>query len=474
VRRPLQLLAGIVVLAAALRLWRLGHQSYWLDEAFTVNTVRRDFGGMLDGVRHTESTPPLYYTLAWVWERIFGAGEVGLRSLSAVIGIATVPVAYLAARARVSERAALIAAALFAVNPYLVWYSQEARAYALLVLLCTASLLFFLRTEHEHSVKGTVPLTRRSLWLWALFSALALLTHYFAAFLVVPEAAWLLWRHRSRAVGLAVAAPLAVGAALLPLAIAQRDAGHTLFIGDIPFGRRLVSIPKKVATGELGTPTPVIGVLLGVILVVGAALALRHRAGLLLALAAAPVAIALVLKVAGLDYVFPRNLIEAFVPFLIAAAAGLAAIRAGPWLAAALAVAGAALVIQTSLNTSLQRDDWRGAARALVPATAVPRAIVVTPEVAKTPLRLYAGELPLVPPSGARVREIDLLANARPPRFAPSPPPPGFALTARRRTESWQLVRYVARSARRLTVRDLQSLRLDRDSDPVLLLQRRG
>ncbi|MEA2309814.1 MAG: mannosyltransferase, partial [Thermoleophilaceae bacterium] len=259
-RRPLQLLAGIVVLAAALRLWRLGHQSYWLDEAFTVNTVRRDFGGMLDGVRHTESTPPLYYTLAWVWERIFGAGEVGLRSLSAVIGIATVPVAYLAARARGSERAALIAAALFAVNPYLVWYSQEARAYALLVLLCTASLLFFLRTEHEHSVKGTVPLTRRSLWLWALFSSLALLTHYFAAFLVVPEAAWLLWRHRSRAVGLAVAAPLAVGAALLPLAIAQRDAGHTLFIGDIPFGRRLVSIPKKVATGELGTPTPVIGV----------------------------------------------------------------------------------------------------------------------------------------------------------------------------------------------------------------------
>src|SRR5204863_36231 len=83
-----------------------------------------------------------------------------------------------------SQRAALIVAALFAVNPYFVWYSQEARAYALLVLLCTLSLLFFLRAERDG----------RDTWKWAVTSALALCTHYFAALLLVPEAAWLLWR----------------------------------------------------------------------------------------------------------------------------------------------------------------------------------------------------------------------------------------------------------------------------------------
>ena len=262
--RPLYLLLALVVLAAALRLWRIGHQSYWLDEAFTVRIVRSDFGGMLDGVRHTESTPPLYYALAWLWERVVGWHEVGLRSLSAVFGVATVPAAYAAARELFSERAGLVAAGLFAVSPYFVWYSQEARAYSLLVLLCTLSLLYFVRAERDG----------RGLWKWGLVAALALLTHYFAAFLVAPEAAWLAWRHRSRAALLAAGGLLAIDAALLPLALAQKDTGHAQFIAELSFGQRLVALPKKLATGELGTPTPAIGPLLGAVLVAGAVLAL--------------------------------------------------------------------------------------------------------------------------------------------------------------------------------------------------------
>src|SRR5947209_1490856 len=181
---PLWALAGIVLLAAALRLWRIGHQSYWLDEAFTANIVRRDFGGMLDAVRHTESTPPLYYVLAWLWERVSGWHEAGLRSLSTLFGVAAVPAAYAAARVLLTERAALISAALFAVNPYFVWYSQEARSYSLLVLLSTLSLLFFLRASGVRPLEspppqGSDPLSRprsRGLTPWAVASGLALLT----------------------------------------------------------------------------------------------------------------------------------------------------------------------------------------------------------------------------------------------------------------------------------------------------------
>ncbi len=133
-------LAALVLLAAALRFPGLDAQSFWHDEAFTVPLVDGSFGHLLDGIGDTESTPPLYYVLAWLWEKLFGSGEAGLRSLSAVFGVALVPVAYLIGRELAGRRAALVAGALVAVSPYLVWYSQEARAYALVACLGALAL----------------------------------------------------------------------------------------------------------------------------------------------------------------------------------------------------------------------------------------------------------------------------------------------------------------------------------------------
>jgi mannosyltransferase len=481
-----------VALAAVLRFWRIDHQSYWLDEAFTARIVRGDFGAMLDGVRHSESTPPLYYALAWLWEHVFGWHEAGLRSLSALFGVATVPAAYAAARtAFASERAGLIAAALFAVNPYLVWYSQEARAYALLVLLCTLALTYFLnackprhgvRPHESPRLKGSDPgydpgYLGSAYAKWGITAGLALATHYFAVFLVVPMAAWLLWRRRSRAVWLASAIPAAAALALLPLALEQRDAGHTLFIGEIPLGERLWSFPKKLATGELGTPTPGIGIAIGLALAAGAVLALRgstrRAAALLLGLTAASVAAALALKLAGLDYFFPRNLIEVFVPFLVAVAGGFAAVRLGPAIAAAVALAGTALVMQVSFNASLQRDDWRGLVRALGPPAGT-RTIVLSPEVGKTPLRLYAGRLTRIGVHGVHAAEIDIVANARPPRYVTPRPPAGFRIIELRTTPSWQLIRYRAPAPHLVGPHLLGEMRVDRERAAAVLVQRPG
>src|SRR5207302_11036080 len=126
-------------------------------------------------------------------------------------GAALVPVAFGVARRLVSERAGLIAALLVAVNPFLVWYSQEARAYALLALLSALSFWAFVRALDE-------PEPRR-LYLWALVSAAAVLSHYFAGYLVAVEAAWLVFVTRRRSAVLATAAVAAVGAALIPLVV---------------------------------------------------------------------------------------------------------------------------------------------------------------------------------------------------------------------------------------------------------------
>src|SRR5215212_1490594 len=128
-------LVAIVAGAAALRFSTLGVQSFWHDEAVTVDRVLHPgLGATLKEIPSSEATPPLYYVLAWIWTKVFGHSEAGIRSLSALLGTATVPVAYAIGARVASRRAGLLAAMAVAVSPLMVWYSQEARAYALLVL----------------------------------------------------------------------------------------------------------------------------------------------------------------------------------------------------------------------------------------------------------------------------------------------------------------------------------------------------
>jgi mannosyltransferase len=434
-RKALRALLGLVALAAALRLWRIGHQSFWLDEVFTVNLADDDLVGMLKGVRETESTPHLYYLLAWLWAKVFGDGEAALRSLSALFGIATVPVAYLAARRLFAPAVAITAAALVAVNPWLVWYSQEARAYALLVLLATTALLFFLR--------GRIAL-------WALFSGLAVLTHYFAAFMVAPMALWLLWTRRDRAALVASGAVAAVGLALAPLALDQRASGHTKFIESIPLGTRVSDLPKKFVTGELGTPTPGIGpvagllVLAAIVLLVRAAGEERRRAAGMAVLVLVTLAVPLLLALAGFDYLFPRNAIAAFVPAAIVLAAGFATSRAGLAAAALLCALAVAVNIQVSFNRSLQRDDWRAVAHALGPAPDGNRAIVLSGQVQVAPLEHYVPGLEPYPTSVTALREVVAIDVTRTGPSRVPQAPEGFTQVERRREESFVLTRFRA------------------------------
>ena len=149
--RELWLLAGIVIVGAAIRFSTLDQQSFWLDEATTWGIVSHGLGHVLSTVPKTESTPPLYYVLVWLWAQVFGTGEVGLRSFSALCGTLTIPVMWAVGRRLASERIGLVAALVTAVNPLLFWYSQEARTYALLVLLSALSLLAFLRALEQPS-----------------------------------------------------------------------------------------------------------------------------------------------------------------------------------------------------------------------------------------------------------------------------------------------------------------------------------
>src|SRR3954452_24470267 len=83
--RAFWIVAGLTVLAALLRFLTLGVQSYHHDEIVTASRVLRDgFGHAMDAFGFSESAPPLYYAVAWLWTQLTGTGEFGLRTVSAV------------------------------------------------------------------------------------------------------------------------------------------------------------------------------------------------------------------------------------------------------------------------------------------------------------------------------------------------------------------------------------------------------
>jgi mannosyltransferase len=452
-------LGAIVLLAAVLRFAKLRTQSIWFDEAATWDVVRRSFGEMLSRLPDGESNPPLFYVLEWIWTRVFGDGEAGLRSLSALAGLLTVPVAYAigqraaAGVARVAaERAGLAAAALVAVNPLLVWFSQEARSYALATLLSAVALVLFQRSLDDR--RGRV------LAAWAVAAAFALATHYFTAFVLAPQAVWLLWRHpRRRDASAAVAALGAVALALLPLLIAQ--SGNPYDIAGTSLALRLAQLPKQFLLGYRGPLALPFG-LLGSALVLGGAWLLarrtsrpaRERALLLAGIGAIGVALPVLAALAGADYLNTRNLLPALIPLLAALAVGCAACdapRLGGALLAALSTISLAITIAVASNDQYQRQDWKGLAHALGSSDA-PRALVITPANGELALRYYRRALRTMSPQGAAVREIDVVAVAGSPDpgKAPELPAlsgtalgvPGFASAIETRSDTYALLRF--------------------------------
>jgi mannosyltransferase len=484
-------LVAITALAAVLRLATLGSQSFWYDEAFTpVHVLRASLGATLHNVVHTENTPPLWYVLEWAVSRVFGTGVVALRLLSALAGIATVPVAWAIGcefQGPPTRRAAIVTAALVASSPLLVWYSQEARAYGLFVLTASLALLCFVRALRE-------PSTRR-LGAFALTASLALLTHYFAVFLLIPMVLWLVWSAiagggsdengvpRARARGMterkgdgtqgggtpqegtanpknllrvvcAVALPVLVSAALIPLILAQGGHG-TQWIGEWALSSRLEAIPQYYLTGYTGAALGH-GVELLVLVVILAGfgyglwstLTPREERGALIALtvAGAGVLIPVVPAVLGADYLAPRNLVAAMVPVSALLAIVIAARRTervGMGLAALLVLTLLALTIDVNLSPRLQRGDWAGVAMAL--RGAQPDHVITTVELGAAPLEYYLPPLRnLARGSSVRVTEVDETGYAPLRKSASRPPAPGFRLSERRNIHGLIVYRFTS------------------------------
>jgi len=443
--RAFWIVVGLTLLGAALRFATLGIQAYHHDEIVTASRVLRvGFGHAMDAVGFSESAPPLYYALAWLWTQVAGTGPWGLRSLSAVAGVATIPVAYFIGRELWSRRAGLFAAALVAVNPMLLWYSQEARAYALLGLFCALSLLFCVRALRTGA--------RRDFTWWGVFSALALATHYFAVFPLIAEVLLLVrQRRREMLPGLWIVGLAAL--LLAPLAYHQMSYGHAEWIGKFSLGHRLGEVAITFAIGEtgdiIGRAERVGPALLPLALALAALVLLavrgsreeRRAAAVPLAVGAAAIGVPLLLAIGpgGKDFVLARNLLPALVPLLLAVAVALTVERArrlGPAIAGLLLLYSFGFCVWASASPDLRRPDWEAVAERLGEPDG-PRA-TVTWVIGEAPLRYYlsTGAIQLKPSEGYDwlVREVDFVS------LGSAPPPPRRLIGPRFRQVAYERV----------------------------------
>jgi mannosyltransferase len=446
------ILGGLIVVGAIVRFATLDLQSFHHDEAVTAGSViQPGLGDTLGEVVDGERSPPLYYVLSWLWSRPFGTGEVGLRSFSALLGTLMIPAAFAAARELLSVRAGLLAAALVALNPLLVWYSQEARSYVLMALLVTVSLAVFVRLERRPD--------RRELTLWALACALALCSHYFAIFLVAPQVAWRVYRAPRSSPTLAAAGAVALAAiALIPLALIQQGEDRRDGFTELSISDRVAEVgldysaseepDRLVGSARVDAVQLVAGVGGGLLVLTGVGLALslppgqrapkskkrsvvdRNPSVAVAVVAAAGIGVPALAALVGIDFFKPRNVMAGVVPLLLLAAVGFASTRAariGLAAAGALCAIYAGVVVAVGSTAEMQRPDWRGAAEEIGHPEDV--RLLGIPQNGDNPFLYYLGAERFLGPegrAGAAVDEVVAVSTTGAIRT-----PPGFREVSR-------------------------------------------
>jgi 4-amino-4-deoxy-L-arabinose transferase-like glycosyltransferase len=439
-----RVVVGVVVVAtlvaAALRLTFLNHQSLWFDEIFTQDIVGEPtLSGLWHHVKATESTPPLSYVIAWL---LGGRSAAAMRAIPAVALVVAVPVSYLAFRRLVGREAATAVAAILAVSPILVSYSTDARAYGLLVLTGLLTVWAFSALREHRS--------RRRYALWVLSSVACVWTHYFGALVVGAEVALLLLDSETRRATVGWTAVIVAGLApLIPLALNQSGDERAAFIAGISLGSRLTSAVRQFAMGP-NVPRAWLEaggiILLAGAVAVGLVIAWRQAEGgmrTVTGLTLIVVGVPLLGAALGVeDRFYARNLVAA-VP-LVAAGAAPALLRGrGVPLALYLCMA-TATSLWVATDWRYEQLDWRGA---LARVETIDRAApVVTPGGDDIPVaRTYLGRTTETGVVSRRVWVIVPPLRAKGQRaLAPSPAPvgrlPGFQVVRELQVHGFRLL----------------------------------
>jgi 4-amino-4-deoxy-L-arabinose transferase-like glycosyltransferase len=336
-RWPAVVMIGLTLLALGLRLHDLGRWDLTFDEAASIWIARKPPPEMvryLLGAFHEH--PPFYYLSLWAWTQAAGLSEFTLRFWTVLPGVLSVPLIYIWLRRLSGRGVGLLAAFLLALSPLHVYYSQDARMYALIGALALLSLIFFDRIL----VDG-----QRRWWIgWGAVTLIGLATHYFMGLVNAAETVYLLvaWRQNRRALKPWLAIHIGV-AALIGLWILASPGLQTTLVNMFsvsgrfePLAKTLQGLTSDLMFGPVSRLDPTWRAVLGLVPAAGiiAGLVSRRRGAWLIGslLVAPPLLVLLTPEALAVRYVL-------FIVFGYLAAIALAL----TWLAGRIPVAGLAV-----------------------------------------------------------------------------------------------------------------------------------
>jgi uncharacterized membrane protein len=166
----------IFLINVLFKLIHISSQPFWYDEIISVKDTLLDFGH----IKHEsewDTNPPFYYYLLWMWTKVFGISEVGVRSMSVFFNALTAVFVFILANKITTKLNAWILVFIFSLHPFLYYYAQEARCYSLLIFLVITNLLIL------HSLVNN-PGRARAFFL-GISNFLIIYTHYIAGLMIL-------------------------------------------------------------------------------------------------------------------------------------------------------------------------------------------------------------------------------------------------------------------------------------------------
>ncbi|HXQ75304.1 MAG TPA: glycosyltransferase family 39 protein [Acidimicrobiales bacterium] len=388
--------AAAVLVSAVLSLVTIGRGSFSLDESVSATLARASWHSFTHTILRREANMSFYYLLLRFWTEL-GHSEAVVRSFSVVASIGAVAAIMVVARQLFDRRTAIIAGVILAIDPLIVVFAQDARGYALSLLLVTASSALFARAVTAGAGWGT--------WVaYGLVSVLATYTNFWVALVLVGHGASVAflppgtapWRRL-------VPTAVGLGVLLVPLALLIRTAyeGGVNWAAGSSAGKLFTKVRADV-------PHPVLDIVIVLVVVlVAAAVAVvrRHprttivvdRWPVMFALCwlVVPVAIVVLLSLAYEPVLVLRYLGICFPPFVILVAFAVSRLKVE---VTRLAVAALVVVSGLGLAAWYARgapEDFRGAVASVAARARPGDGLVVFAPYNRVPVEWYMHDHPV-------------------------------------------------------------------------------
>ncbi len=401
VRVPLLL----VLLAHLLRTYTLDWQSFWIDEVQAFDFINKPLIQAFQHIISPRDNGPLYFLLLWGWHRIAGASDFALRYFSDLCSVLTIATLWKIANAWFGRRAAGWSGLLLAVSPFAIWFGQEAKMYALHMLLTTLATLFLIKAQRHN---------RWPLWLaYGITINLLAYSHFFGALAIAAQGILTLltgWKQKYIMRSYLITMALVALPYLPVISFVMRVLPH-FQLQDISKG--FVSLPNmlrelasdytlRVSRIQVQHPTR-LHLPLASLLMLGLVEAWRRNwkrglwlSGLLL------LPLAIFYPISFKVSVFSPKYLSAMFPFFIITLGMALTALQRLWkpliwvgLALSIGVAGWANV-RTITDPTFQRSDWRTTAAYLEAHAQADDAIVVYADYLHRPIyRYYDGQAPI-------------------------------------------------------------------------------